>query len=163
MSTATIALDTTQRSGIPAAYAFRVLPTRLPGQSMPSPASFQEVSGLEHGWEVEPLTEGGENGFVHQLPSHPKARRLLLKRGLVERQSAFVAWCRRSLQDGLERPLALIDLRVELMDSGLMPLLAWNCINAYPIRWTINAFESQRNAVALEEVELAYQTLVSPS
>ncbi len=33
--------------------------------------SFQEASGLEAKIETEPVSEGGENGFVHQLPLRP--------------------------------------------------------------------------------------------
>jgi phage tail-like protein len=56
-----------------------------------------------------------------------------------------------------------VNVEVQLMDADLKPLMVWTCEGAYPVRWTINAFESQRNEVALEEIELAYQTLASPT
>ncbi|HLO94066.1 MAG TPA: phage tail protein [Burkholderiaceae bacterium] len=148
---------------MPVAFAFRVSLLRMPGQPNPVTASFQEVSGLEHSFDTEDVPEGGENRFVHQLPTRPKARRLQLKRGLVQRDSSFVSWCRRNLQGGLDQPLQLIDLQVQLIDAQRRPLMVWGCNRAYPLRWTINGFESQRNEVAIEEVELAYQTLVSPT
>lgn len=148
---------------MPVAFAFRVSLMRLPGQPNPVTAAFKEVSGLEHTREVEELAEGGENRFVHQLPTRPRARRLQLKRGLVARDSSFVGWCRDSLQGGMDVPLSPIDVQVQLIDADRRPLMAWTCTNAYPVRWTIEGFESQRNEVALEEIELAYQTLVSPS
>jgi phage tail-like protein len=148
---------------MPAAFFFRVQFMRLPGQSGAEVASFQEVSGLEHTLETEDVPEGGQNGFVHQLPTRAKPRRLQLKRGLLARGAGFVTWCRDNLQNGLDVPLALIDVQVQLIDTKLNPLMTWTCGNAYPVRWTIDPFESQRNEVALEQIELAYQTLVSPS
>lgn len=148
---------------MPVAFAFRVSLMRLPGQPNPVTVAFKEVSGLEHTLEVEELIEGGENRFVHQLPTRPKARRLQLKRGLVARDSTFVDWCCDSLQSGLDVALTPVDVQVQLIDGDRRPLMAWTCTNAYPVRWTIEGFESLRNEVALEEIELAYQTLVCPS
>jgi phage tail-like protein len=147
---------------LPVAFAFRVSLLRLQGQANPVTASFREVSGLEHSFETEDLVEGGENRFVHQLPRAPRPRRLTLKRGLVERGSGFVSWCRQSLQNGLAQPLKPIDVQVQLIGADLRPLMVWKCTNAYPVRWAIEGFESQRNEVAIEDIELAYQTLVSP-
>ncbi len=162
MRTVSSFAPSTSLADLPVAFAFRVSLLRMQGQANPVTASFQEVSGLEHSFDTEDLVEGGENRFVHQLPKQPKQRRLVLKRGLVERESSFVSWCRQSLQNGLAEPLKPIDIQVQLISADLRPLMVWKCTNAYPVRWGINSFESQRNEVAIEEVELAYQTLVSP-
>jgi phage tail-like protein len=148
---------------MPAAFAFKVEFLNLPTGPSSLQCSFQEVSGMEHSLETEDVTEGGENRFVHQLPTRAKPRRLLLKRGLVERGSALMSWCREVLQWGLDQRVPLVNVEVQLMDADLKPLMVWTCEGAYPVRWTINAFESQRNEVALEEIELAYQTLASPT
>lgn len=147
---------------LPAAFAFSVSLTGLPDSPNPLTVSFQEVSGLEHTLETEDVAEGGENRFTHQLPTRAKARRLQLKRGLVPQDSPLASWCRQCLQWGLDKRLQLVDVQVKLLDAQLLPVMNWTCCNAYPVRWTINPFESQRNEVALEEIELAYQTLVSP-
>lgn len=132
-------------------------------QAYPLPPAFQEVSGLEHVFEVEEVAEGGENGFVHQLPKQPRSRRLLLKRGLVPRQSAFVSWCRESMESGFNVRLELRDLQVQLLDAEATALMTWRCTGTYPVRWTIQRFDAMANEVAFEELELAYQTLVSPT
>lgn len=142
-----------------AAFAFRVAFLGLPKEGQPVIASFKEVSGLESAMETEDVADGGENRFVHQLPTQPKGRRLHLKRGLVERNSAFVKWCRQSLDYGLAAGLQPINVQVWLIDGDLQPLIKWTCVQAYPVRWAVQAFESQTNEVALEEIELAYQTL----
>ncbi len=148
---------------MPVAFAFRVGFSRSGSSASPMLSSFQEVSGLEHSLETEDVVDGGENRFVLQLPKPAKARRLHLKRGLVQRGSPFVRWCKDSLEPGFSIPLVLQDVQVQLIDAQLNPLMVWTCNRAYPVRWTINAFESQRNEVAIEEIELAYQSLVTPS
>ena len=52
------------------------------GRSARDPeAAFREVSGIGPEIEVEAVSEGGENRFVHQLPKGAKYPRLVLKRG----------------------------------------------------------------------------------
>ena len=148
---------------LPVAFHFQVKLMQLPDQPGPVMASFQEVSGLEHALDTEDVQEGGENRFVHQLPLPARARRLLLKRGLVQRTSAFMTWCRRSLQGGLSVPLRPITLEVRLLAEDGAPLLTWVCSRAYPVRWTLNGLDAMRNELAIEEIELAYQSLESPA
>jgi phage tail-like protein len=150
-----------RRDDPPPAFAFQV--EFFNGRRFPAPlvCSFQEVSGLALELETEELPEGGENAFVHQLPSRAKARRLTLKRGLVQRNSAFVDWVRLSLQGGLEVPLQPADVKVQLLDERLAPRLGWVCQGAYPVRWTMDPFESTRNEAAIEEIELAYRECLS--
>lgn len=142
---------------IPVAFAFKVEFMPMSGSGALQ-CSFQEVSGLERSIETEDLPEGGENSFVHQLPVGPKARRLLLRRGLVERDSWLVDWLRQSLEWGLDVPLKLMNVKVQLLDQQLRPLIYWTCNGAYPVRWALDSLESTKNQAAIEEIELAYRT-----
>ncbi|WP_416762662.1 phage tail protein [Roseateles sp. So40a] len=151
-----------RRDDPPPAFAFKVEFLRLPNSGGPLACSFSEVAGLEQTLETEELVEGGENRFVHQLPTRVKARRLTLKRGLVQRDSAFVDWCRQSLRGGMERPLQLVDVKVQLLDATLAPLRSWTCNGAFPVRWTMEPFASMKNEVAIEEIELAYRDCWDP-
>jgi phage tail-like protein len=148
---------------LPVAFSFRVSMMRSATEAYPLPPAFQEVSGLEHVFEVEEVAEGGENGFVYQLPKPPRARRLFLKRGLVARQSAFVSWCSTSMENGFNVRLELRDLQVQLLGADATPLMTWRCTAAYPVRWTIQRFDALANELAVEELELAYQSLVNAS
>jgi phage tail-like protein len=150
------------RGDPPPAFAFRVEFLNLPQHRGPLPCSFREVSGMDQTLDTEELVEGGENRFVHQLPTRPKARRLILKRGLVERDSAFVTWCRLSLRGGMERPLDLVDVKVQLLDASFAPLQVWTCNGAFPVRWTMEPFDAMKNDVAIEEIELAYRDCWGP-
>ncbi|ALT76859.1 MAG: phage tail protein [Burkholderiaceae bacterium] len=142
---------------LPVAFAFKVEFFGLPEAGSAVQSSFQEVSGLEQSLETEDVAEGGENRFIHQLPAAPKARRLKLKRGLIDRQSPFVKWCRKVLEGGLNEPIKLASVKVQLINAAGDPLLVWWCRNAYPVRWDIDPFNSTSNEAAIEQIELAYQ------
>src|SRR5476649_2348956 len=94
-------------------------------------AAFREVSGIGPEIEVESVSEGGENRFVHQLPKGTKYPRLVLKRGIAPNSSTLVAWCKRTLETGLVNPIIPKFLQVFLLDSSGNPLRAWAFENAY--------------------------------
>ncbi len=141
---------------LPAAFHFTVSVGVSPS-GMDS--SFQEVSGIELTMDVDELREGGENRFVHQLPTGAKQKRLTLKRGIAPTDSSLVSWCQRTLEGGLSVQIQLSSVEVKLLDEKANPLRAWSFTNAYPVRWEIDTFNSTKNEVALETIELAYQTV----
>lgn len=146
---------------MPAAFAFKVEFLNLPDSSSPLQCSFREVSGLAQSLETEDVADGGENTFVHQLPVRAKPGRLVLKRGLIDRDSALVSWCKEVLQWGLDQRIQLADVKVQLFDEKDQPLMTWACNGAYPVRWALDSFESTKNEAAIEEIELAYRNCVS--
>jgi phage tail-like protein len=145
-------------SDLPVAFQFAVL---LDGGNAHGPeASFREVSGIGASMELEPYAEGGENRFVHQLPKGVKQSPLVLKRGIAPPDSDFVTWCKATLEGGLCRAITPRLLQVRLMNNKGDPLIAWSFSNVYPVKWTVDAFESTKNQVAVETIELAYTTAV---
>jgi phage tail-like protein len=142
---------------LPAAFYFTV---SIGASSSGTDSSFQEVSGIELDMEVDELREGGENRFMHQLPTGIKQKRLTLKRGAAATSSPLVSWCKSTLEGGLSIPIRLLPVNVKLLDAKSNPLRSWSFSNAYPVRWEIDAFQSTKNEVVLETVELAYQTVI---
>lgn len=124
--------------------------------SSPSDHSFLEVSGLSAEIETESVVEGGENRFVHQLPKNVKFPKLSLKRGIAEMNSPLVKWCRQALEGGLVELIQPMDLSVRLLDQSGDPLRTWDIVNAYPVRWEVEAFSSSKNQLAIEKIELSY-------
>jgi phage tail-like protein len=138
----------------PTAFYFTV---RFAGQGADIDASFQEVSGIGHEMETESFHEGGENRFVHQLPKGVKHPRLTLKRGVAPIESKLVAWCRETLEGGLGvtvKPAS--DVEVSLLDGEGGVLRQWTFTNVFPVHWTVDAFVSTKNELAIEKIELAY-------
>ncbi|WP_267221337.1 phage tail protein [Dyella silvae] len=141
---------------LPAAFQFTV---SIGSESSSVDSSFQEVSGLELSMEVDELREGGENRFMHQLPTGVKQKRLTLKRGIASMDSPLVGWCKRTLEAGLSVKIKLAPVTVKLLDAKGNPLRTWSFTQAYPVRWEIDNFQSTKNEVALETIEFAYQEM----
>ena len=118
--------------------------------------SFREVSGISSDMETEAVVEGGENRYVLQLPKAVKHQRLVLKRGIAPFTSRLVTWCRDVLESGLGWPVTTKQINVALLDETGQPLRMWSFENAFPVKWEVEPFQSSKNEVALEKVELAY-------
>ena len=118
--------------------------------------SFQEVSGISAELELEPLTEGGENRFVHQLPKAVKYPKLVLKRGIARSDSVLVQWCKSVLEQDYIEAIETKTLWVRLLNEQRSPVRAWSFENAYPVSWEVEAFNSTKNEVAIEKIELVY-------
>lgn len=118
--------------------------------------SFREVSGIGAEMETETVVEGGENRFVYQLPKAVKHQRLVLKRGVAPFKSRLVTWCRNVLEGDLTHPFSTKLMHVHLLDEKGEPLRSWSFENAYPVKWDVEPFQSNKNEVALEKIELTY-------
>lgn len=118
--------------------------------------AFREVTGLGPELETETVVEGGQNAFVHQLPKAAKHPRLVLSRGIATMRSPLLQWCREVLEGGLAQPIEPRRLHVFLLDGDGKPLRVWAVQNAYPVKWSAEAFQATRNEVAIERIELAY-------
>ncbi|MCW9708157.1 phage tail protein [Fodinibius salsisoli] len=114
---------------------------------------FQEVSGLNSELGVEELKEGGENRFAHRLPNPAKYSNLVLKRGLVTR-TALIDWFRNAIENFEFDP---ITVRVTLLNASTEPLLNWNFVGAYPVKWSVSNLNAEKNEVMIDTIELAYK------
>lgn len=109
--------------------------------------------------EVDSYTEDGENRFSHQLPkpvSHPN---LVLKRGIVEKDSPLVEWCKEVLENGFAKPIEPKDIIVKLLDETGSPTRSWALSNCFPVKWDVDGFDSTTNSLSIETIELDYNVL----
>ena len=135
---------------VPAFY-FKVSFEDLPGED----TAFQEVSGLTVNFEYERVPDGGEN-FFYNLPKMPKYNNLILKRGVADMSSPLVQWCTAILNADLTRPVRPRCLTVMLLNEEADACRIWYVANALPIKWSIDGFNSTKNSVAIETIELTY-------
>lgn len=145
----------TALAALPTAFHFTV----TFGGSTVKDAAFQEVSGLEAGYEVETVVEGGENRFVHRLPKPTASPMLTLKRAILTNNSGLAAWCKKTLQNDLSQPIEPMDLTIQSLDGDGEPLVSWSLTNAYPTKWEVGGFDAMKNELAVETIELAYATI----
>ncbi|GAA3630163.1 phage tail protein [Flavivirga jejuensis] len=113
---------------------------------------FQSVAGLSVDIETEEFAEGGENRFKHKFPVRTKFPNLVLKRGLVT-DSKLIDWCRDAIESFQFAP---IDLTVKLLNEKHDPLVTWNVVHAFPVKWTVADLNAEENKLSVETIELAY-------
>lgn len=147
----------------------------MPGNDYPPPAfhfkvafaamggvfdtSFQDVSGIKASIETETYRELGENGFVYQLPKPPTYPNLVLKRGIAGLDSPLVQWCKSVFEGDFAQPIKTMEMMVYLMDENAIPQRAWGFTDAFPVSWDVDSFNSTKNEVAIETIELRYHGL----
>ena len=113
---------------------------------------FQEVSGIEAEIGVQELKEGGENRFAHRLPQAAQYKNLVLKRGMLT-DSGLIQWFRDAVESFRFSP---VTVKVSLLNEQSEPLCSWNFIKAYPVKWVVSPFDSSKNELVVETIELAY-------
>jgi phage tail-like protein len=131
----------------PLGYHFKVEFANLKGEYQ-----FQSVSGLNYNLGTEEITEGGENRFIHKLPLRPRYPNLVLKRGLLV-DSALIDWCKAAVEGFNYSPT---DIIIKLLNEEHQPLMTWNVIHAYPVKWSVADFNAEESKIVIETIELTY-------
>lgn len=113
---------------------------------------FQSVSGLSVDIETEEIAEGGENRFKHKLPVKTKYPNLTLKRGMLI-DSKVIDWCREAIENFSFKP---VNLTIKLLNQEHQPLISWNVVHAYPVKWSVEDFNAEESKLVVENFELTY-------
>jgi phage tail-like protein len=134
----------------PLSFHFKVEFSNISDQE--TDVQFQSVSGLSVEIETEEYAEGGENRFKHRFPVRTKFPNLVLKRGLLK-DSKLISWCKNAIESFQFEPT---NLTVKLLNEEHQPLITWNVVNAYPIKWEVSELNAEENKLSIETIELAY-------
>lgn len=116
-------------------------------------SSFQEVSGLKVTVGTMEKKEGGDNNFVHHLPTPAKYENLVLKRCLMY-NSKLDKWCRDALEQFKFDPK---DIKLALLGANGGILASWTIVHAFPISWELSSLNSTSNQLAIESLTLKYR------
>ncbi|MFO7826884.1 MAG: phage tail protein [Cyclobacterium sp.] len=135
----------------PVGFHFSVSFSGLDGEE--NDTHFQSVSGLTVDMDTEEYAEGGENRFKHKFPVKTKYANLVLKRGLMV-GSELINWCRDALENFEFSPK---DLTVQLLNEEHEPLITWNVVHAFPVKWSVDDFNAQESKLVIESLEFSYQ------
>jgi phage tail-like protein len=119
-------------------------------------ASFEEISGIEAKFDTEDVVEGGENRFVHRLPKATRYPPLVMKRGLVTKNSALAEWVGQTVGSRLSLPIIPQNMLVTLLDESDDPLVCWGFTNVYPLRVVTAPLNSMENKILTETMEFSY-------
>jgi len=106
--------------------------------------------------EVQEQLEGGYNDGTHLLPGRVRKGTVTLKRGLT-RQSALLGWYSAVLQGQITPSRRQVS--VLLLDSVGATVMRWDFAGAYPTKWTGPALNSGGRELAIETLELAFESV----
>jgi len=120
--------------------------------------AFQEVSGLEFQIDTEEYIEGGNN-LVYHLPKSIKNSNLTLKRALTDKTSMLLSWCLDILDGQLSKPILTKSVSINLLNENGVTCKSWTASNAWPVKLKIEPFNSTKNDIAIEEIEICFNRL----
>jgi phage tail-like protein len=111
---------------------------------------FASVTGFASQTDVLEYPEGGQNLFVHRLPTRIKQGNITLKRGVVPDSALFDWYHKTTVQ---VEPVTLV---ITLLDTAMKPVRVWNLINAYPVKWTGGDLNAASTEILTESLEVAH-------
>ena len=112
---------------------------------------FNTCEGLGLEVVIEQREEGGNNGFVWQLPTRIKYPNIKLSRAVGKDSAKLTAWlC--SFANRVERQTATITA----MTIGGEKVATWTLDGVIPVRWSGPSLNPDSPKVAMETVELAH-------
>lgn len=117
---------------------------------------FSEISGLES--DIKPIEYRHSDSKVFSTLKMPGLRsvgNVTLKKGVFTQDSVFWKWYDESQLNIIKRRTVVISL----LDEKATPKMTWTLTNAWPTKMKGTDLKSDSNEVAIEELELAYETL----
>jgi phage tail-like protein len=111
---------------------------------------FTQVTGFSSQTDVLEYPEGGQNSFVHRLPTRVKQGNITLKRGVVS-DAALLEWYQMAVVQ--VQPVTLV---ITLLSASMQPVKVWNFVNAYPIKWSGSDMNASSTEVLTETLEVAH-------
>ncbi len=118
--------------------------------------NFQEVDGLDSETQVIEYRHGNSPIYYPiKMPGLGKVGNVTMRRGIFVNDNAFWAWYNEIKMNTIARRTVVINL----LDENGEPKRTWTLNNAWPTKITGTDLKSEGNEVAVESVEVAYETL----
>jgi phage tail-like protein len=137
------------------AYNFRV-EILLPGSHAPlCDAAFAECDGLELGFDVRTVREGGDNARQRLLAGPVSYGEVTLRRGMTASFDLW-DWCGAVMRD----PSLRADVRIIMLaPDGASEQVRWRLARCLPVRLKAPRLDAKDGVVAIEELQLACEAL----
>ena len=117
--------------------------------------AFNSCEGLGCEVVMEQREEGGNNGFVWQLPTRIKYSNIKLTRPLTKDTAKVAKWIAKT-NTGLARKTGTI----QAMTADGTVVAQWGLLGVVPVRWTGPSLNPDSPKVATETVEIAHHGFV---
>lgn len=112
---------------------------------------FNSCDGLGCEVVIEQREEGGNNGFIWQLPTRVKYSTIKLSRPVGEDSPKLTAWL-AGFATGVSRQTATIQAR----RADRSVVASWNLDGVIPVRWSGPSLNPDSPKIATETIELAH-------
>lgn len=125
--------------------------TGIPGNPV-----FQEVTGLETEVQTIEYREGDSPTFAPiKMPGLAKVGNVTMKKGIFTTSAELWNWFSSITMNTIARATIVVNL---LDETGTITY-RWTLTNAFPVKLTGTDLKSVGNEVAVESVEIAYETM----
>ncbi len=114
--------------------------------------NFSKCEGLKASYEIKSYEEGGQNGYVHQLPGRIKYENITLTRPIDAQSKGVAAWF-ASFRVAVRRANA----QITVMDAGDNDIMNWTLSGVIPVSWSAGAVDVASNSVVTETLVLSHE------
>ena len=123
---------------------------------IPGTPVFQEVTGLETEAQVIEYRAGNSKTFAAQkMPGLTKVGNVTMKKGIFVTDQALWTWFNTIKMNTIARSTVVVNL----LDETGAPRMTWTLNNAFPTKLSGTDLKSDGNEVAVESIEIAFETL----
>ena len=117
---------------------------------------FSEISGLESETKAIEYRHGDSAVFAPiKMPGLRSVGNVTLKKGVFTKDSIFWDWFNETQLIVIKRRTVIINL----LNEKASPMMTWTLTNAFPVKMQATDMKSDASEVAIETLELAYETL----
>ena len=113
---------------------------------------WNSFEGLGMETAVMQLEEGGNNAFVHQLPTRLKYTNIKLSRPINEDSHKVATW----FMDIAKVVKRGHNASIKAVDGAGKTIAEWHLVDVVPVRWTGPTFNVETPKMAMETLEMAF-------
>lgn len=126
--------------------------------------AFNSCEGLGAEVVLEQREEGGNNGFVWQLPTRIKYPTIKLSRPLTKATEQVAKWFTATMAGGRQRSETGVTTGyIQAMTGDGDVVATWGLLDVVPVRWTGPSLNPDSPKVATETVEIAHHGFLHTS
>jgi phage tail-like protein len=119
--------------------------------------SFQEVTGLDDESRPIEYRHGDSPSFYPiKMPGLGKVGNVTMRKGIFVNDTQLWDWFNQIKLNTIARQTVVVNL----LDETGAPKMVWTLNNAFPTKVTGTDLKSEGNEVAVESVEVAFETMV---
>jgi phage tail-like protein len=123
--------------------------------------AFNSCEGLGCEVVIEQREEGGNNGFVWQLPTRIKYPNIKLSRPLTKDTETVTKWLAKAVQgSGKRSDEGNKTGIIKAMRADGTVVASWGLLDVVPVRWTGPSLNPDSPKVATETLEVAHHGFV---